>query len=46
MADIDGASDEQIKALFKGTALGMSWIPPALLRRNAEIARRLSGMPN
>ncbi|HUW70867.1 MAG TPA: 4Fe-4S double cluster binding domain-containing protein [bacterium] len=46
MADIDGASDEQIKALFKGTALGMSWIPPALLRRNAGIARRLSGIPN
>ncbi len=38
LADIAGAGDAEIKALFKGTALGMSWIPPALLRRNAGIA--------
>jgi len=45
-ADVAGASDEHIKALLKGTALGMSWIQPALLRRNAGIAGGSSGRPN
>ncbi len=43
LADIAGAGDAEIKALFKGTALGMSWIPPALLRRNAGIAGGSNG---
>jgi len=42
MADIAGASDQSIKALFRGTALGMSWIPPDLLRRNARLASAAS----
>lgn len=42
MADIAGASDQSIKALFKGTALGMSWIQPDLLRRNARLASAAS----
>jgi len=45
-ADIAGASDGHIKAMFKGTALGMSWVPPALLRRNAAISGGSSGRPN
>ncbi|MDR2802867.1 MAG: hypothetical protein LBB22_01090 [Treponema sp.] len=29
-------SDEEIKAMFKGTALGLSWLGPQAIRRNAE----------
>ena len=39
------ASDETLKALFKGTALGMSWLGPEAIRRNARLAaaaRKLS----
>jgi len=32
------ASDEELSALFKGTALGMSWLGPAAIRRNAALA--------
>lgn len=38
ISDIAEASDQSIKALFRRTALGMSWIPPELLRRNAALA--------
>lgn len=31
-------SDEEMKTLFKGTAMGMSWLGPAAIRRNAIIA--------
>lgn len=33
-------SDEELRAHFRKTALGMSWMPPALLRRNAVLANR------
>ena len=29
-------SDTEIKALFKGTAMGLSWLGPRAIRRNAE----------
>jgi epoxyqueuosine reductase len=29
-------SDEEIKAIFKGTAMGLSWLGPRAIRRNAE----------
>ncbi|MDR3356953.1 MAG: hypothetical protein LBO04_07195 [Spirochaetaceae bacterium] len=29
-------SDAEIKALFKGTAMGLSWLSPRTIRRNAE----------
>ena len=32
------SSDEQIRKMFKGTTLGMSWIPTTLLKRNAFYA--------
>jgi len=32
------ASDEELRNLFKKTALGFSWIAPAALRRNASLA--------
>jgi epoxyqueuosine reductase len=31
-------SDEAIRARFRGTALGLSWLSPQALRRNAEMA--------
>ena len=34
-AALAGADDASIRALFRGTALGLSWIPPAALRRFA-----------
>lgn len=42
-SDIAEASDQSIKALFRHTALGMSWIPPELLRRNATLAASADG---
>jgi epoxyqueuosine reductase len=35
-------SDEELKARFKGTALGLSWLTPAAIRRNIRIALGLS----
>lgn len=32
------ASDDELRALFKGTALGMSWLGPEAVRRNARLA--------
>jgi epoxyqueuosine reductase len=34
-------SDAEIKAMFRGTAMGFSWLGPRVIRRNAEIV--LSG---
>jgi hypothetical protein len=31
-------SDAEIKAKFKHTALGLSWLGPSALRRNAALA--------
>ncbi|MDR2419686.1 MAG: iron-sulfur protein [Treponema sp.] len=36
-------SDEAIKACFKGTALGLSWLGPKTIRRNASLALRRTG---
>jgi epoxyqueuosine reductase len=33
-----GSSDEELKAFFRNTALGLSWIDPHAIRRNALIA--------
>jgi epoxyqueuosine reductase len=38
---IESASDEEIRAYFRKTALGLSWIRPEELRRNAILAGRL-----
>jgi epoxyqueuosine reductase len=35
-------SDEGLRARFKGTALGLSWLTPAAIRRNIRIALGLS----
>jgi epoxyqueuosine reductase len=35
-----GASDSEIRASLRGSALGMGWIPPEALRRNASLALR------
>jgi epoxyqueuosine reductase len=32
------ASDEELKARFKGTAMGLSWLGPKGIRRNARLA--------
>jgi epoxyqueuosine reductase len=32
------ADDQELAALFKGTALGMGWLGPAAIRRNARLA--------
>jgi epoxyqueuosine reductase len=32
-----GASDGEIRARFKGSAMGLSWLGPAAIRRNAEM---------
>ncbi|WP_304224116.1 epoxyqueuosine reductase [Gracilinema caldarium] len=34
------AGDEEIRAVLKGTALGLQWLGPQSLRRNAELAAR------
>ncbi|MGO8695489.1 MAG: epoxyqueuosine reductase [Rectinemataceae bacterium] len=34
------ASDSEIRARLRGSALGLRWIPPAALRRNAMLASR------
>ncbi|MFZ5368353.1 MAG: 4Fe-4S double cluster binding domain-containing protein [Spirochaetota bacterium] len=34
------AGDEEIRSVVKGSALGMQWLGPASLRRNAELALR------
>jgi epoxyqueuosine reductase len=31
-------SDEEIRARFKGTAMGLSWLGPGAIRRNARYA--------
>ncbi|MBN2874422.1 MAG: epoxyqueuosine reductase, partial [Spirochaetales bacterium] len=36
---VQGASDGELRALFRKTALGMSWIQPSCLRRNASMSR-------
>ena len=36
-------SDEAIKTRFKGTALGLSWLGPKAIRRNASLALRHTG---
>ncbi|MDR1326242.1 MAG: hypothetical protein LBK00_09435 [Treponema sp.] len=36
-------SDEAINARFKGTALGLSWLGPKTIRRNASLALRHTG---
>jgi epoxyqueuosine reductase len=37
--ELEGASDAELKARFKGTSLGMGFISPEALRRNARLAR-------
>jgi epoxyqueuosine reductase len=32
------ASDEELRRIFRGTALGMSWLGPEAIRRNARLA--------
>jgi hypothetical protein len=32
------ARDEELKTMFKGTALGLSWLGPEGIRRNAQLA--------
>ncbi|NLJ47360.1 MAG: epoxyqueuosine reductase [Treponema sp.] len=34
-----GAEDGEIRNLLRGTALGLSWLSPGLIRRNARLAR-------
>ncbi|MDR2743091.1 MAG: hypothetical protein LBB98_13195 [Treponema sp.] len=36
--ELMAASDEELNARFKGTALGLSWLGPEGIRRNARIA--------
>jgi len=36
---LEDADDEALRVLFRNTALGMSWIHPDCLRRNARMAR-------
>ena len=38
-----GATDAAVRARFAGTALGMRWIEPAALRRNALLALAAAG---
>jgi epoxyqueuosine reductase len=33
-------SDEELKARFKGTAMGLSWLGPGAIRRNALLAKQ------
>jgi len=35
--DLIAMSDDQLRALFKGSALGMSWFGPQAIRRNAAL---------
>jgi epoxyqueuosine reductase QueG len=37
-ARIARAEDGELRAIFRGSALGLSWIEPEALRRNARIA--------
>ncbi|MDR2468645.1 MAG: hypothetical protein LBD22_06775 [Spirochaetaceae bacterium] len=37
--EILSASDDELKRRFKGTALGFSWLTPAVLRASAQIVR-------
>lgn len=37
------AADAEIRSRLRGSALGMRWIPPAALRRNALLASRREG---
>lgn len=40
--EIETATDEELRARLRGSALGMRWIAPAALRRNARLARTLA----
>jgi epoxyqueuosine reductase len=33
-------SDAELKARFKGTAMGLSWLGPQAIRRNAQLAKQ------
>lgn len=37
------ARDPELKSRFRGTALGLSWLGPSLIRRNARLARDSRG---
>jgi epoxyqueuosine reductase QueG len=39
------APDDGLRAFFKRTALGLSWLPPDLLRRNASLACGMPALP-
>jgi epoxyqueuosine reductase len=38
-----GLSDEELKARFRGSALGLSWLSPGAIRRNIRTALGLNG---
>ena len=38
------ASDAEVAALFRGTALGMSWLGPQSIKRNARLAAGIPGV--
>ena len=42
-ASIASSSDEELRARLRGTALGMSWIAPEALRRNARLVIEKAG---
>ncbi len=45
-AFVESANDAQLRAFFRKTALGMSWIRPGELRRNASISAEFMGYGN
>lgn len=40
------AGDDELKVFFRRTALGLSWLGPSMIRRNAALANRDSGTVN